>query len=195
MTNRGATMGDTYNAAAWLLDRHVDAGDGQRVAVVCGGVTATYIDVQRDGWRAQHALRDLDARRGERVAMVVNDEPAFLAWFLGGLRSGVVPVPLSTMLTGDDLAAIVADAGAGVVVLSAPSRVTFPACDSCGSTSSRTDASHPGVGFIRKRCWPPLTAFPAGNRCSVNASRNSVLDSFGILRRASTIPRPACPRT
>ena len=51
--------------------------------------------------------------------MVVNDEPAFVAWFLGGLRSGVVPVPLSTMLTGDELAAIVADAGATAVVASA----------------------------------------------------------------------------
>ena len=25
-----------YNAAAWLLDRHVDAGDGGRLAVICG---------------------------------------------------------------------------------------------------------------------------------------------------------------
>src|SRR3954447_1492970 len=112
-------MGDTYNAAAWLLDRHVDAGDGGRLAVVSGDRQLTYADVQRDVWRAQHALRQLDVRRGERVAMVVSDEPAFLAWFLGALRSGVVPVPLSTMLTAGELAAIVADAGAGVVVVSA----------------------------------------------------------------------------
>ncbi len=111
-------MVDTYNAATWLLDRRIDAGDGQRVAVVCRGERMTYADVQREMWRAQHALRDLDVRRGERVAMVVSDEPAFLAWFLGGLRSGVVPVPLSTMLTAGELAAIVADAGAGVVVVS-----------------------------------------------------------------------------
>ena len=51
--------------------------------------------------------------------MIVDDELAFPAWFLGALRSGVVPVPLSTMLTAGDLAAIVADAEAGVVVLSA----------------------------------------------------------------------------
>ena len=69
-------------------------------------------------FRAQHALAALDVRRGERVALVVNDEPAFPAWFLGALRSGVVPVPLSTMLTPGELAAIVADAGAGVAVVS-----------------------------------------------------------------------------
>src|SRR5207237_674595 len=94
-------------------------GDGARRAVVCGDERLTYEDVLRDVWRAQHALRALDVRTCERVAMVVNDEPAFLAWFLGALRSGAVPVPLSTMLTAAELAAIVDDAGATVVVVSA----------------------------------------------------------------------------
>ena len=120
-------MGDTYNAAAWLLDRHIDGGEGGRLAVISGAERLTYADVQRDVWRAQHALRALDVRRGERVAMVVNDEPAFLAWFLGGLRSGVVPVPLSTMLTAGELAGIVADAGAGVVVVSPAYAAHLPA--------------------------------------------------------------------
>ena len=71
-------------------------------------------------FRAQHALRALDVRRGERVALVLDDELAFPAWFLGALRSGVVPVPLSTMLTPAELAPIVADAGAGVAVVSQP---------------------------------------------------------------------------
>ena len=112
-------MATDYNAAAWLLDRHVDAGLGSRVAIRCGGESHTYADVQGDVWRARHALEKLGIGAGERVAMVVNDEPAFVAWFLGGLRSGVVPVPLSTMLTGDELAAIVVDAGATAVVASA----------------------------------------------------------------------------
>ncbi len=109
----------TYNAAAWLLDRHVEGGLGARVAIRSAGESHTYEDVLRDVWRAQHALDDLGIGPGDRVAMVVNDEPAFVAWFLGALRSGVVPVPLSTMLTGDELAAIVADAEARAVVTSA----------------------------------------------------------------------------
>ena len=35
---------------------------------------------------------ELGVAPGDRVALVVNDEPAFLAWFLGAMRSGVVPV-------------------------------------------------------------------------------------------------------
>jgi benzoate-CoA ligase family protein len=111
-------MGGNYNAGAWLLDRQVDAGHGERTAVVSGATHWSYAELQRHTWRAQHALGSLDVRSGERVAMVVNDEPAFPAWFVGSMRSGAVPVPLSTMLTRDDLAAIVADSGAGVVVVS-----------------------------------------------------------------------------
>jgi benzoate-CoA ligase family protein len=109
-----------YNAAEWLLDRHVASGDGERTAFRVEGVTTTYADLQREVFRAQGALRALDVRRGERVALVVDDELAFPVWFLGALRAGVVPVPLSTMLTERDLAAIVGDALAGAVVVSAP---------------------------------------------------------------------------
>jgi benzoate-CoA ligase family protein len=107
-----------YNAATWLLDRHVDAGDGGREAIRCDGASQTYEAVLADVWRAQHALAELKVEAGDRVAMVVKDEPAFVSWFLGCLRSSVVPIPLSTMLTADDLAAIVTDAGAVALVLS-----------------------------------------------------------------------------
>ena len=111
---------DGYNAAAWLVDRHVDAGRGDRVAIRCNGSSLTYADVQQEVFRAQHALDELGIVEGDRIVLVVNDEPAFAAWFLGAQRSGVVAVPISTMLTGDELAAIVADAGARAVVVSAP---------------------------------------------------------------------------
>jgi benzoate-CoA ligase family protein len=109
-----------YNAASWLLDRQVEMGNGERTAFVVNGVSTTYAQLSGEVWRVQSALRALDVRRGERVALVVDDELAFPAWFLGALRSGVVPVPLSTMLTEGELAAIVADSGAGAAVLSSP---------------------------------------------------------------------------
>ena len=108
-----------YNAAEWLLDRHVEGGRGDRVAIRCGGDSMTYAELQGDTFRAQQALAALGIEEGDRVVLVVNDEPAFPAWFLGALRAGVVPVPISTMLTSADLAAIVADADARAVVVSA----------------------------------------------------------------------------
>jgi benzoate-CoA ligase family protein len=108
-----------YNAAAWLLDRHVEGGDGERLAVVCGDRRLSYLDLQRQVWRAQNALDRLGVRRTERVVLAVDDEPAFLAWFLGALRSGIIAVPVSTMLTGPELAPIVDDTVAVAVVASA----------------------------------------------------------------------------
>jgi benzoate-CoA ligase family protein len=108
-----------HNAAAWLVDRHVEAGDGERTAYLVDRTATTYAQLQREVWRAQNALRALDVRRGERVALLLDDELAFPAWFLGGMRSGVIPVPLSTMLTPAEVAAIVGDAEAGVAVVSA----------------------------------------------------------------------------
>src|SRR3954465_8058457 len=107
-----------YNAAAWLVDRHIAAGDGARTAFRVDGLTTDYAALQREVFRAQRALEALDVRRGERVALVLDDELAFPAWFLGALRAGVVPVPLSTMLTERELAAIVGDACAGAAVVS-----------------------------------------------------------------------------
>ena len=109
----------TYNAAVWLVDRHVAAGHGGRPATVGGGARWTYADLQAGVWRAQNALADLGVRRTERVALVMDDEPSLVAWFLGALRSGVVPVPLSTMLRAGDLVPVIDDAVADVVVVSA----------------------------------------------------------------------------
>ena len=108
-----------YNAAAWLLDRQLADGGGDRTAYRIDGRPVSYAELGQEVRRAQNALRQLDVRRGERVVLVLDDELAFPAWFLGALRAGAVPVPLSTMLTADDLASIVTDADAGTVVVSA----------------------------------------------------------------------------
>ena len=52
--------------------------------------------------------------------MVVGDELAFPATFLAALRIGAVPVPVSTMLRAHEVAALVADSRAKVVVASRP---------------------------------------------------------------------------
>ena len=112
-------MGEQYNAAAWLVDRHVEAGDGDRVAIRCQGRSTTYGRLQQELWRAQSLLSSLGAEPGDRVAMVVGDDETFPSVFLGAMRSGLVPVPLSTMLKGGALGEMVADSGAKALVVSA----------------------------------------------------------------------------
>lgn len=108
-----------YNAAAWLLDRHIDEGRGDRVAIRHRGRSITYAEALADAQRMQCALTDLGLEVGDRIAMVVNDEPGFVSMFLGAQRGGVVPIPLSTMLSAAELAPIVADSGAVAIAVSA----------------------------------------------------------------------------
>lgn len=111
-------MPEPFNAASWLVDRHVDEGRGDRTAVVCGDSTWSYRDLQAATVRAANGFAQLGLRAEERILMVADDEPGFLACFLGALRMGAVPVPVSTMLRSQDLAAIAADARIRGVVLS-----------------------------------------------------------------------------
>jgi benzoate-CoA ligase family protein len=110
--------GAPYNAGEWLLDRNVRNGRGAHVAVRCDGVSYTYSELMAEVQRVQAALTGAGVAEGERVLMVLNDSPVFLAWFIGCLRSGVVPVPVSTMLLGRDVTALAADCAACLLVIS-----------------------------------------------------------------------------
>ena len=110
---------DLYNAGEWMLDRNIAVGRGDSVALRCQRESTTYVGVLADAWRVQAVLGELGVGAGQRVLLVVNDEPAFVCWFIGSMRAGVIPVPLSTMLTGQDLAAIAADSEPDLIVVSA----------------------------------------------------------------------------
>src|SRR5947208_13118286 len=118
----------SYNAASWLLDRNITEGRADDVAVRYCGRDVTYGDMQALTWRVQNALAALDIGRDERVVLVTNDSPEMIAWLLGSMRSGVVPVPVSTMLRPADVAAIAADAGAAALVLSTDHLVHADSC-------------------------------------------------------------------
>jgi benzoate-CoA ligase family protein len=115
-----------FNAAAWLVDRHVAEGRGARRAFVCGDEEVSYAGLQRMTWRAAALLTDAGVGPGDRVLMVVADELAFPALFLGALRIAAVPVPVSTMLRAAEVAALAADAGATAVVVSEPYAAHLP---------------------------------------------------------------------
>ena len=110
-------MSDLFNAAHYFVDRHVDAGHGSRNAVISGGRRWSYGELQDLSSAFAAGLRAVDVRPGERVVFVCSDRPELLAALLGCWRSGVVAVPVSTMLTGPELAKIVADSGARMLVV------------------------------------------------------------------------------
>ena len=78
-----------------LVDRNLEAGRGDKVAVRHDGGELTYAELFDRVCRAASALRALGVRREQRVLMILDDTPAFPAVFLGAIRLGAVAAPVS----------------------------------------------------------------------------------------------------
>ncbi|GGM17946.1 fatty-acyl-CoA synthase [Streptomyces fumigatiscleroticus] len=105
-----------------------------RVAVVHEGRTWTYRDLHERVLRLAHALRALGTGRGDRVAYLGPNHPAFLETLFAAGALGAVFVPLNTRLTAPELAHNLSDSGS-TVLLHSPDR----------AEAARTAAEEAGV--------------------------------------------------
>ena len=101
-----------FNACEYLLDRRLDAGDGDRLALTGPGGSLTYAELHDLVRRTASVLVSLGLQPEQRVLMVMADSPEFVAVYLAAMRIGAVPVPVSTMLREDGLAELLADSRA-----------------------------------------------------------------------------------
>jgi benzoate-CoA ligase family protein len=113
-----SAMSERFNAADYLVDRHLANGDGDRVAVVSEGRSTSYLELAELSRAFAGGLADLGVHRGDRVMFVCSDRTELVAGILGAFRLGAVATPVSTMLTGFELAKIVTDSCARVLVVS-----------------------------------------------------------------------------
>jgi benzoate-CoA ligase family protein len=90
-------MGELYNVSR-LLERNLEAGRADKVAITWAGGTVTYGQLFGLACATGLRLRELGIRREERVLVVMDDSPAFAAAFLGAMRIGAVPVPVNPLL-------------------------------------------------------------------------------------------------
>ena len=99
-----------------LVDRQLEAGRGDKVAIRCAGVQTTYAQLHANVCRAGSALGELGVGREDRVLMILDDTPTFPALFLGAMRSGAVPAPVSFLDTTENFRHYATDSYAKVVV-------------------------------------------------------------------------------
>jgi long-chain acyl-CoA synthetase len=94
-------------------------GTPAKPAIVMGsGESVSYADLEQRINRRTRALRALGLAAGDRVAYVIENSPEFLATAFAVLRTGLVAVPMSTLLTAREIAFIVEDSGASLVIAS-----------------------------------------------------------------------------
>jgi long-chain acyl-CoA synthetase len=99
---------------------HADTmSDATALIVSTSGETVTYGALECRANRAAHAFRALGLVRGDTVAMACENRAEFLDVYWATQRSGLTLVPLSTRLKTSEIAYIVADSGAMLLMISA----------------------------------------------------------------------------
>jgi benzoate-CoA ligase len=124
-----------YNAATDLLDRNLEQGRSEKVAIRTDEGEWTYAAVAASANRAGNAFRELGLETENRVLMAVQDSPEFASTFFGAIKLGAVPVPVNTNLVTEEYAYLLEDSRAKIAVVSEPVADAF--------RSARRQSSYP----------------------------------------------------
>jgi 4-hydroxybenzoate-CoA ligase len=109
-----------YNAAADMVDRHVDAGRAAKAAFIDPDETLSYGELKGRSDRMANLLATYGIPRESRVALLLLDTVDFPVAFWGAIKAGVVPVCLNTLLNAEQYGYILADSRAKALFVSAP---------------------------------------------------------------------------
>jgi len=132
----GFTIPERYNASRILFDNLV-RGNGNRTALTGPGGTRSYAELCAEASRWGHGFQSLGLKRGDRILMFLDDTPAYPAAFFGAVRSGFVPLLISTVTPPDLLQFYLSDSGASVAVTDAEFSPHFDTL-ACKDTSLHT---------------------------------------------------------
>jgi benzoate-CoA ligase family protein len=105
--------------ASLIVDRNIEAGRAGNIAYVSQHGSLTYEQLRLQINRMGGLLRELGVRREQRVLLVLDDTIAFPVAFLGALRIGAVPVPVSVRETELNFRHFVEDSYAEIVICDA----------------------------------------------------------------------------
>ncbi len=107
------------NAADWFVDRHLRESRGGSPAFIDDRRTLSYAGLRVESARFAAGLRRAGVRREARIALLLHDTTEFPVAFWGAVRAGVVPVPVNTLLPPQQIAYILRDCRAELLVVSA----------------------------------------------------------------------------
>jgi acetyl-CoA synthetase len=114
-------VGGTLNAAYNCLDRHVEAGRGSKTALLWEGEPGdkrayTYEELQREVSKAANALRRLDVKKGDRVAIYLPMIPEAAIAMLACARIGAAHSVVFGGFSAESLRDRIRDAEARVLI-------------------------------------------------------------------------------
>ena len=131
-----APFPERFNLCSYYLDRNLEEGRADEVALILGDRRRTYAEVAERTRRAAAALRRAGVRPEERVLIVLPDGFEFAEAFFGVLRAGAVFAMVNPLLKQHDYAYYLRYSKARVVVAHAstlaelgPAAAAEPLCE------------------------------------------------------------------
>src|SRR5439155_10302297 len=108
----------SYNFAADIIERNLKAGRANKPVYIDPRGSWTYGQLAERVDRFGHVLRSLGIRREERILLALLDTIDWPTAFLGAMKAGVIPIPVSTLMTEEDYRFMLADSRAKALVVS-----------------------------------------------------------------------------
>jgi acyl-CoA synthetase (AMP-forming)/AMP-acid ligase II len=156
-------------------------------AVVCGAVRRNWGDFNANANRVGNALRAAGIGRGDKVAVLMGNSAEMLEVLFGVVKAGACAVPLSGLLTGEQLAALIDDSDAVQVFATRefrdkldPHRALLP--------KVHTDAYIAVHGSCAG--WRDYEVFVVGAAATPPAVRYALDDEFNIIYSSGTTGLP-----
>ncbi|PSP67656.1 AMP-dependent synthetase [Halobacteriales archaeon QS_1_69_70] len=105
------------NAAVEMVDRHVEGGRGDDVAVYSRDRTLTFAQLKERSDRLGNALRTLDVAPGDRVFVRFPNRPEYVVTCLAIQKIGAIPLPSMKLLRAEEIEFMLSDAEAHTAVV------------------------------------------------------------------------------
>lgn len=181
----GITEDQAFNAGEALLARAAERGE--KLLLLGDDEAWSGCELRSRALDVQRGLERLGLRPGDRILLLVLDTPHFHAAFLGALRGGFVPIPISTLLPARDVAFIARDAGVSLALVDR------------GLEPPLRDASHypktcrveDPVRFGREGAEPAVFASRAGDAAFWLYTSGTTGRPKGVVHRHLDLPATA----
>jgi len=158
-----------------------------REAVICGDTRRTWAEFDANISRVANALVAEGVGKGDKVAILMGNSAEMLECLFGVVRAGACVVPLSGLLTPEQLRGLIDDCDAVRAFVSAEFRDT--------AETIRSDLGKiPAAGWVAHGFdgagWRTLGGFTEGQPATLPNVRYDLADDFNIIYSSGTTGLP-----